>query len=149
MKKFKFDYSPLIYVLLFVVLGVLAVGMVFNVISLIDAIKVQPQNLFTSISIMVVTLLLIFLVLSVLLYGRYVVKDDYLYCYLGIIRTKIDIKQIYNLTYFKKQNKLVAYYGKGYSVIVIKKDDFDEFTDALRQVNHEIYFTATVDGEDK
>jgi hypothetical protein len=86
---------------------------------------------------------------SIAVHGAYVIKNDTLYAYFGIIPSKYEIKDIVEITHFKKTDKLVAYFKDGkYTVIVIDKNDYDDFVICIREVNRQIIFDKKIEGED-
>ena len=87
-------------------------------------------------------------VLSVFIYGRYTIKKHALYTYFGFIYTKTDIKDIVQITHFKKSDKLVVYFAdQKYSVIVISPTEYELFILELRKENPKIIYTSEIDGE--
>lgn len=149
MKKFRFKYSPLVWVLICLVILLCAGGFAWNVFNLTKGNLSKTFNLVSYSFLCVVTFLLTVFAISLLVYGKYVIKDGKLYTYFGFIRSKIDISDIVCITLFKKSNKLVIYLkDQCYSVIVISPDDYNDFVLSLREQNKEIYYDAKIDGED-
>ena len=149
MKKFRFKYSPLVWVLICLVILLCAGGFAWNVFNLTKGNLSKTFNLISYSFLCVVTFLLTVFAISLLVYGKYVIKDGKLYTYFGFIRSKIDISDIVCVTLFKKSNKLVIYLKEQcYSVIVISPDDYNDFVLSLREQNKEIYYDTKIDGED-
>ena len=150
MKQFKFKYSILVFVLLFVTLGLSISGVVWNIFNVISFAKIGNTLKAVSSSIIaVLALILSVVVLSVVFYGRYVVKDGYLYTYFGFFKTKTPVNEITGITHFKKSNKLVVYFCTDeFTVIVIAPERYDDFILALREENKAIVYDAKIDGED-
>lgn len=149
MKKFKFKFSTFVWVLLSVVLTVCLAGLALNVYNLTEytfnhAFKFVSFALYTAI-----TLFLTALVLSVMLFSNYVLKNDCLYVRFGFFRSKTKASDIVGITHFKKSDKLVVYFKhQAFSVIVISRDKYDEFVLSLRELNKSITFNNQIDGED-
>lgn len=143
MKKFVFRYSPLTWVLLIVVAAIFAASVAVNVF---DVIKFSGENSpKTAFAAIVATLSLAVFILTVAVasYGRYVIKGKYLYCRFGFFYSKIDINDIFQLTEFKAQNKLVMYLkGEKYTVAVISEKYYGNFYEALREINPNIAYTV-------
>ena len=143
MKKFIFRYSPLVWVLLIVVTLVFAAAVAANVYT---AITLPAENVTRkAFAVLIATLsfALLAITVSVTVYGRYVIKGKYLYCRFGFFYVKTDINSIFQLTEFKAQKKLVAYFAEEkYSVIVIAEKDYRNFYKALKVVNPQIIYTV-------
>lgn len=141
-KKFPFGYSALAITLIVAAVLVFLAGVAVNVY---DAVKFYGTNTSKCVfAIIVATLSLLptILALSALIYGRYVVRGKFLYCRFGLIFSKTDISEIFQLTEFKAQNKLVMYFkNEKYSVAVINEKYYQEFYKALKEVNPEITYT--------
>ena len=142
MKKFKFGYSPLALTLLILVAVIFAASVTINVY---DAVKFSDYDTTKkTIAIIIATFSLAALVITVaaIVYGRYVVKGKFLYCRFGFIFIKTDISEIFQLTEFKAQNKLVMYFKNGkYSVAVINDKYYNQFYEALKAENPAIKYT--------
>ena len=149
MNKFRFKYSPLVWVLLVVVLLLALSGLVWNVFNLITYLDFGTTKLIINLLLVVLNALFLLFVLSVIVYGRYLIKNDKLVCCLGVIRTTYKIKDVTEITHFKKSDKLVVYFtDASYTVIVISPTKYDDFILALRSKNRRITFDSRIDGED-
>lgn len=149
MKKFNFKYSPLLWFLLTVVFGLSVAGGIWNVYN---AVYYAPFNsAWTAIYSIIACISFSVTVLdvSMIFYGCYTVKNEYLYSNFGLIKSKSKIKDIIEITHFKKSDKLVVYYKEGtFSVIMIDSKFYDDFILELRKVNPEIVFDNRIEGED-
>jgi hypothetical protein len=149
MKKFKFKFPPLVWVLLMTILIVCAVGLALNIYNLTQYLgykffKILPFVIYT-----IITGFLIFVVLSVMLFSNYTLKKGYLYVSFGIFVSKTKIDEIVSITHFKKSDKLVVYFKhQAFSVIVIAREKYDDFVLSLRKLNSAILFSKQFDGED-
>ena len=149
MKKFRFKYSPLVWVLLAVVLALAIAGLVWNVLILIDCLPLGATKLTINVVLVVINALFLAFVVSVMVYGKYVVKEDKIVCYLGIVRSTYKIKDVVEITHFKKSDKLVVYFdNSNYTVIVIKPTLYDKFILAVRDKNKRIVYDTKIDGEE-
>ena len=150
MYKFKFKYSTLVYVLLILTLALSLAGVIWNIFNVFSFAKIGNTFKLVSSSIIAVLALIIFIfVLSVIFYGRYVIKDGYLFTCFGFLKNKTSVKEIIGVTHFKKSNKLVVYFcTEEYTVIVIEPERYDDFVLALRDLNKAIVYDAKIDGED-
>ena len=143
MKKFVFRYTPLIWILLIVVAVIFAAAIAVNVYDAINFFAVNNVKFVFAVIFSVFSAVLLFLTLSAIIYGRYVIKGKYLYFRFGIFFTKTDITDIFQLTEFKAQNKLVMYFkDEKYSVAVISEKNYAAFYAALKAVNPAVIYTV-------
>ena len=142
MKKFFFKYSALAWVMLILVAVIFAVSTAINVY---DAVSFAGENTVKTVIAIIVAAISLFVfaaVVAAAVYGRYVVKDNYLYCRFGFFYTKTEIAEIFQITEFKAVNKLVMYFqNEKYSVAVISEKYYREFYEALKSVNPNILYT--------
>ena len=149
MKKFAFKYTPTIWVLLSVVLGLTLAGIGFNVFNLVNYIPSGTTNtIIYSVIIALVSVLMV-IDISFMVAGRYLIKDKVLFVCFGFFKSKISLDDVRAIVLFKKSNKLVLYYGQDkYTVIMIADTLYDDFVMAIRKENKEILFSTEFDGED-
>lgn len=149
MKSFRFKYSTLVWVLLSLVLALSLCGLVWNVFSIIEYAGLNTIKVLSASVLTALCLLLTIVSVSIMLYGKYVIKGDTLYTYFGIIRSKLEISKITQIIHFKKSDKLVAYFNqKDFIIILIAPAFYDAFTLALREVNKAIIYDNKIEGED-
>ncbi|MBR2384581.1 MAG: hypothetical protein IKA99_03120 [Clostridia bacterium] len=150
MKKFRFCYSPLVWCLLVLVIGLSIAGSIKSVLTLLAKINGGSSSLVGDILLIVINVTLLVFSVSVSVFGNYIIKGNTLYSYFGFIRTKSDVNDVVQITLFKKSNKLVVYFKDAkYSVIVISEKFYEPFILALREVNKSIIYTSEIDGEDE
>ena len=149
MKKFRFQYSPIVWILVSIIFVMCLLGFIWNIFNLTEYNPLNTFRLVSYILLAVITFGLTIFSISLLVYGRYVIKNGQLYTYFGFVRSKINIGDIVCITHFKKSDKLVIYLKeRSYSVIVISKDNYNNFVLALREQNREILYDTKIDGED-
>ncbi len=150
MKKFRFKYAPSVWILLIMVLLLSTGGLVWNIFNFIEYYSLN--NIFKLISyalIIIISLFLTIFVLSVIFYGNYVVKGEYIYTCFGFFRAKYKIHDVVCISLFKKSSKLVAYFkDQTYTVIVIDQSFYDDFVLSIRKINPQIIYDTKIDGED-
>ncbi len=148
MKKFRFKYPVIVWILLAAVLLLSVAGLCWNIFNLIS---VMPNDVLKQVLYGVIVALngaLVVLTVSVGVYGTYVIKGENLYSYFGFIRTKYEIKDIVEITHFKKTDKLVVYFkDEKYTVIVISPELYDDFVLAIREINKQIVYDKKIEGE--
>lgn len=149
MKKFNFKYSKSVLLLLVLVVVLSAGGCAWNIAYALQYVGLNTTKVVTSLIICFLCAFLTVFALSALLYGKYVIKNGYLICYFGFIKSKINIKEATEITHFKKSDKLVLYYSNDkYSVIVIGNELYEDFILSIRQVNSQIKYDVKIEGED-
>ncbi len=150
MKKFRFKYAPSVWILLSIVLLLSVAGLIWNIFNFVEFLSLS--HTFKVISSAIISLVCLFLtifVLSVIFYGNYLIKGDFLFNNFGFFKSKLKIEDIVCISLFKKSNKLVAYFSnQTYTVIVIDENLYDEFVVSLRKVNQKIIYDTRIDGED-
>ena len=138
MKKFKFKFSPLIWTLLFVVLGLCLAGLGFNVFNLINYIPLGATKIVIYALMIALITFLIVLDVSIILFGYFTIDDKLLCAKFGLIKTKIT-----NVVLQKKDGKLVVYASdEKYLVVVIAPELYDDFVLALRAKNKSIAYNV-------
>lgn len=149
MKKFRFRYSATVWTLLVLVLILSVTGLFWNILNLIEYSFLGALKTVTYSLMVLMTAVLSVLVLSIMIYGRYVIKNGDLLTFFGFFKSKTKISEIVQVTHFKKSDKLVLYFiDQKYTVVVISKEDYERFILALREVNRAIVYTSETDGED-
>lgn len=149
MKKFRFNFSTIIWVLLSVVVLLFIAGAVFNVLSIVEFVRVGSKKVITYCAILVICMLGVIFTASILAFSFYKIKGDKIYTCLGLLITKIKIEDVVLITHFKKSDKLVVYLKDNtYFVVLIKNTYFDPFVMALREANPKILYDARIEGED-
>lgn len=141
MKKFRFKYSPVIWILLALVIALLIGGIIWNAFNLVQYLWAGTFKIVIYSLIIALTAFLLLFALSMLFYGRYVVKSGFIFTYFGLIKSKVEIKNVVQVTHFKKSDKLVVYFSdQKFTVIVIDPKYYDDFVHAVREFNREIIF---------
>ena len=127
------------------IISVAAIFAVSTAINVYDAVTFSGENTAKTVIATAVATISFFAFISAVaaVYGRYVIKDDYLYCRFGFFYTKTEITEIFQLTEFKALNKLVMYFkDEKYSVAVISDKYYNEFYETLKSVNPDIIYTV-------
>lgn len=149
MKKFTFKYSIAVWVLLALVLALSIVGIVWNVFNVIEYAWAGALKITVYALIVAITTFLAVFVVSIMVYGRYEIKNGALYTCFGFVKSKELIDDIVQITHFKKSDKLVVYFSDDkYTVIVISPREYERFVLALRECNQKIIYSTQIDGED-
>lgn len=143
MKKFRFDYSPLVKALIFLVIVISAAGLAFNLITTVNYASDKTLLAILYGVLCILTAALFFESLAIAFYGLYKIKGGYLYSCFGFIYSKTDVKDIIAVHVFKKTEKLVVYFkDEKYSVIIISPEKYDEFIAELLKANPDIRYVS-------
>ncbi len=149
-QSFKFKYTVIVWVLLVIVIALSLAGLIWNIVALIYNSNVSDNvKATTNVIMIIITLALNVFVTSLIFNSKYTVTKDYLIQNFGLIKTKISLKQIIEITHFKKSNKLVIYFSdEKYTVAVISPESYNNFVMCLREFAPEIIYDVQIDGED-
>ena len=149
MKSFRFKYSQLVWALLLLVFIILLAGVCWNIYTLIANWGVSTTKTVTNFITLALTLFLLVFVISIVAFSKYTIKNGNVIVNFGFIKTKTPINEIVQFTHFKKSDKLVVYFKDAkYSVIVISKDNYQDFVLAVREHNHNIIYDNRIEGEE-
>lgn len=149
MKRFRFNYPLSVWLLLSLILVLTGAGLGLNIFNLIEYSKLGIFKTVLYTIIVMLNLALVVLDVSVMVYGCYVINDGILYSYFGLIRTKTEIKDVVQITHFKKSDKLVVYFKDAkFSVIIISPEKYENFILAVREINPAVLYESKIDGED-
>ena len=149
MKKFRFKLNKISITLLILggLLSLTCIG--WNIFNITEYFRVgldATLKLISYILVIAVAVAVSVVCVSVIAFSYYIVTDDDLVLALGVIRSKTPLKNVTEVTYFKKQKKLVLYYAdndnspESYTVIVIDDKHIDGFVTALRNANPKIVY---------
>lgn len=150
MKKFKITFNTSLIVLSVLVLLLAVSGAIVNGIILFKTNSLY--NRVTAIIMLLVAIALVTLILSVALSSSYQLKEDKLVMKLGILSNKISYAKIKKIVLYKKEDKLSIYYDEktkknAFMVVLIKAEDYDDFTTSLRDKNSKILYEISSDEE--
>ena len=152
MKSFKFKFLTITLILLALVACLSVAGVVFNVLGIINLLKVaiiKPINVIGKILMLLLSVFLLILCVSIIFGSKYQVKKDKVLLYLGLFKSKYNIDEIVEFVHFKKSNKLVMYFKNAeYTVISVSPVFYEQFILSVRENKREIYYATKTDGED-
>ncbi len=141
-KSFRYKFTILIWILISLVLAIALAGAGFNVYNIVSHSKLNDSSgIAVSAIILAINILLAIFAISVMVVSKYIVAKNNVYCFFGLIPTKLKIEEITELTHFKASDTLVAYFKDDkYTVIVIAPEKYDDFVEAVREINNKIVF---------
>ena len=147
--SFKIKYSAVIWALVVAVAVISLLGFMWNVYNLVYFINAKPLKIITYSLLVLATGALFAIVIGVIFFGKYTIKDGVLCMKLGFFKLKTPVNEIVEITLFKKSNKLVTYFSDSkYAVVLISPADYENFILALRSQNQQIVYSTRFDGED-
>jgi uncharacterized protein YpmB len=124
-------------------------GFVMNIIRIVNFKNPAVFDYISVVLMLLVTVLLAVIIITVMLSSNYQLTKDKLVSKFGIVKSEILIKNITQIVHFKKTDKLVVYFDKEkYSVIVVKKDWYDDFITAILKYNPKIMYNSKSDTEE-
>lgn len=148
MKTFNFKFKSYVYCLLALALVVSITSFVLNVYNVVSYFSLGGIKVVSYLIISAVTLFIAVYVISLLCYSKYRINGNDLVCNLGFYKTTLSILDVTEVINFTTSEKLVIYFGKrGYSVIVIAKENYDEFISLILKVNPQIRFSVNSKGK--
>ncbi len=149
MKKFRINYSPIIYILLAIVTIIFGVSTFINVLNVISFLSVSTIKAVIYFLLALISFLLLTESVFLFFKGMYVIKNGYVYLYFGLIYSKNKIENIVNVYIYKKSKKLVVFFSdKKYTVIIINEKYYDEFIKSLKEQNPNILIDFINEEED-
>ena len=142
MKKFRFYFSPSVWILLILSLLCSFGGIGINIYNLTMA--RENTIIFKFVAFLVLCVLLAGLIFSVIIHSTYKIKDKKLYLYFGFIKSTFDLSKAINITHFEDKNMLILFFGEAeYTRIVIKKQCYNAFAKSIIEENDRIDFSST------
>lgn len=146
MKTFKYKFTRLTTILIYVGIALCFIGLGVNIYAILtDDISSSANMVYPIIQytlMFLVPIVLLVLLISLLISSYYSVDGKVLKTSFGIIKSKYDIGEIETILLDRTTNKLTVYFkNKNYIVIVVKEDWYDEFIDQLCKANSEIEFS--------
>ena len=149
MQKFRLKVSPFINVLLALCTVIAIYIIVTTAITLSNVPSVNAIRIATLCVVIILFSFLLVVVFGALVFQYYVVKEDKLKIYLGIIVISYSLESISELIYYKDKKKLVMYYGKNkFSIVLLPEDKHEDFMKALRDKNPKIIYDNKISEND-
>ena len=148
MKTYKYKFTRLIKIFIYVGLALPAVALGFNTYSICVYDFASSQNIVYPIlqySLMYFVAVLLFVVLLSLLISSYYCIDGKTFkTSFGIIKSKYDVDKIQSILLDRNTNKLSVYFDENtFIVIVVKEEWYEEFIGDLLHANRNIEYSIT------
>lgn len=146
MKTFKYNFSKLIHTLIYVGLALCIVGFGINLyfcISVGISSAANPVYPIIQYSAMFfVSVLLFAILISILISSYYAVDGKVFKTCFGLIKSSYKIDEMETIELDRTTDKLSVYFKNGnYIVIVVKQEWYNEFVQAILDVNPKIEYT--------
>ena len=141
MRRFIYNFSITLKILLWSALLVCIAGLCWNIFNLVEYLNMGIFKIITYSLMIVLNLFLIIFVLSIIVSSHYEITQDYLICKFGFLTSKCKLVDIIQIIYYTDKNTLVVYFSnERYTIITIKQQDYQSFTDFLLEKNNKIYY---------
>lgn len=146
MKSFKYKFSRLVTVLIYVSIALCFVGVGINIFLIVTGdIKsaANPAYPIIQYTLMFLNPIALFVILiSLLISSYYSIDEKYFRTSFGIIKSKYEIASIETVILDRTTNKLSVYFKNNSFIVVVVKDEwYNEFVDALCKANRNISFS--------
>lgn len=146
MKIFKYKFTRLISLLIYFCLALCAVGFALNLyLCLTVGIGSAADPVYPIIqysAMFFISVVLAVLLVSILLSSKYVVGDKKLKICFGLIKSTYSIDDMESIELDRETDKLSVYFKDGtYIVIVVKQEWYNDFIEAILNVNPRIEYT--------
>ncbi len=134
MKKFKFVYSRFAKVFMFLAIFLAIIGLYFSVVRAADFSALSVWSGMSTILMLLLCALIIVFMTAAFIKTYYAITDNYVMARYGFITTKVKYDDIEELVFIRNSGKLFIYYSNTSLLnISIPSENFDEFTDALKE----------------
>lgn len=146
MKVFKYKFTRLTTIFIYVGIVLCVIGIGLNIFSLLTSDPFSVANILYPIlqySLMfLIPLVLLVILISLLFSSYYSIDGKILKTSFGIIKSKYNINDIETIMLDRTTDKLTVFFkNNSFIVIVVKNDWYDEFIDALCKANNDIDFS--------
>ena len=146
MKVFKYKFSRLTTILIYVGIALCVIGIGVNIFAIITgdpASAVNPVYPILQYSLMfLVPIVLLVILIGLLVSSYYSIDETTLKTSFGIIKSKYELKSIDTILLDRTTDKLTVHFiNNTFIVIVVKEEWYDEFISALCKANPEIEYT--------
>lgn len=160
MKVFKYKFTRLTTIFIYVGIALCVAGMGVNVYAIITgnpSSAVNPIYPILQYTLMfLIPVILLVILIGLLVSSYYSIDGKILKSSFGIIKSKYEIKNIESVVLDRTTNKLSVHFAdKNFITIVVREEWYDEFIDALCKANTDIEYSIKSkesdgsDGKDK
>lgn len=154
MKTYKYNFTPLLKVLIVAMIILCFGAAAYNVYNIITAILSgaafsNAWNWFTYAVIIIVGIIGIVVFSAMLINSRYELTETELLLKFGLIVTHYTLSDIKAVHVFKNTKKLTIYFKNGnYAVVVVKEEWYKDLIESMVALNPRITYDADDDEEE-
>ena len=142
MKKFKYRFSPLIWVLLSLAMLIAVCTTIINVLQIIDYANKGLQIDYTKIIVIFIAILFFAFIIVVIVNSNYEITQTELKTRLGFIVTGVKLKDIQEIVLFVKDKRLsVIFKDEEFTNIVISPLLYNDFIKSIKATAPHIIYT--------
>ena len=147
MSKFKFKQSIPLTVMNILIAVLAVVGAVFNIINLVKFAD-NAGRIIAFIILLLVCLVMLAFAVWIYFFSYYVIEEDSFKLVFGPIKNTVNTSTITEVCLYKEKGSLVVYFGEeNYQIILIKKEEYDAFFEAIKKVNPAVIYNVKTDVE--
>lgn len=150
MKKFQYEFSKLIKILIFVALVLCALGLALNVWRVVN---VGADNFYSTLQyvlIFAVTIGAPIVLISMLISSGYEITDQHIVSNFGIIKSRFKLDDVSKLVYVTSKNKLFVYFKDDtYMNIIVNEKWIQEFIGCVLEKRKKIEIEYTTGEENE
>lgn len=143
MKKFRFKYSPIVWVLMAMLIVVCTVGLILNAINIVSELNnlsASPIKKISSIVLLIFCALVILLIVIMMIKSEYIFKGENIVLRLGIFSSKIDIGSVLGFIHGAKSKTLaLTTNNEKTSYILIDERLYGEFIAEVKKINANVF----------
>ncbi len=147
MKKYRYKYTPLTIVLIFVITAISIVTIILNVIKMVNT-SLKDKYPSYILAILFAFAVILFAV-SALFNAYYYIKNGKIMLKISFVNSGILISTISEVVCFTYSKRLSVYFENGqFSNVVISPERFDDFMEELKLNSKNLKFTVYDDSLD-
>lgn len=148
MKTFRYRFTVPMLLCVFALLALSAGGFVWNVLNAIELGDLGTMRLISYILVCAISLFLFAMGIGLLCCSRYEIGNGKFATRFCFFRSQTPVKNVVQITHFKKSDKLVVYFSDGkYLCVVIHPKSYDDFCTALRMENPSVLVDDRADDD--
>lgn len=143
-KSFKFVYSTKVKISLYVLLILFLFSAIMNILRLSELFGLVPYNYLLDISGLIFSILTCIFVALTLFHSRYVIDDEHIIEYIGIMKMTIPCRAISKVISKNDKDIFILYTSNNVQPacrkLNIKSDSIDNFFNKIKSINSLIIF---------
>ena len=150
--KFKLEYKRSEKIMLIIMLSLFTISAIMNILRVFSLFSFQSYDLFIDIAGIVFSVIMGLFIFSTLKMSKYYFENEQFVEQISIFKTKIKYANIVKLVSYTKNNTLYLFYVNKknrtvFTKIIISQHKYDQFVNALREINSSITYEITGDNK--